>query len=43
MVVAIAREKGRHRASGRASDLCWVQHYQFRDGKIARLLEIGGG
>ena len=42
-VVVIAREKGRHRTSGRPYDLHWVQHYRFRDGKIARLLELVAG
>jgi uncharacterized protein len=42
-VVVIARETGRHRASGKAYDLRWAHHYQFRDGQIARLLELVAG
>jgi len=41
-VVIIAREKGKHRPTGTSYDVHWVQHYQFRDGKIARFLELSG-
>lgn len=42
-VVVTAREKGRHRASGRPYDLHWVALYEFRDGKIARFLALIAG
>lgn len=39
-VVIIAREKGRIRPTGRSYDLHWVQQYEFRNGKIARFMEL---
>ncbi|XYH92916.1 nuclear transport factor 2 family protein [Sorangium sp. So ce1128] len=42
-LVVIAREKGRHRGSARTYKQHWVQYYEFRNGKIARFLEIAAG
>ena len=40
LLVVIAREHGRFRATGRAYDVHFVQVFTFRDGKVAHFREI---
>jgi ketosteroid isomerase-like protein len=42
-VVVIAHERGRVRETGAPYALHWVQLFQFRDGRIARVLEVIDG
>jgi ketosteroid isomerase-like protein len=42
-VVVIAHERGRVRETGSPYALHWVQLFQFRDGRIARVLEVIDG
>jgi ketosteroid isomerase-like protein len=40
LLVLIAREQGRFRATGRAYDIHFVQVFTFRDGKVAQFRQI---
>jgi ketosteroid isomerase-like protein len=39
-VVVVARERGTYVPTGRGYDLHWVQLFQFRDGRMARVREF---
>jgi len=40
LVVVVAQERGRFRATGRSYETHWVQIFTFRDGKVARFRQI---
>ena len=40
VVVVVARERGRFRETGRPYETHWVQIFTFRDGRLARFVQI---
>ena len=40
VVVVVAHERGRFRATGRPYETHWVQIFTFRDGQLARFVQI---